>query len=65
MRYPRFGLVALILGLVIGVTYWLARAFHWGKIGDSTDIGGGVVQLLACTIVALGAFFVVQARRNR
>jgi len=55
------------VGLLLVVAYRLLKAYHVGKIGASTDIGGGLIVLLGYALVlvdAVGAVAVLVERRR-
>jgi len=62
----RLPLRLLMLGALLFVVYHVLKAFEVGKIGAPSDIGGGLILLLAYGLLAVGVVgLLVAFRRGR
>jgi len=61
-------IVLLVVGVGLNVFYRIAKSHHVGKIGASTDIGGGLLVVIGYLLIAggliLGVATVLNDRRG-
>lgn len=65
----RPGAILLAVGALLVLAYELLSALDVGKIGDPTDIGGGLIVLAGVALACVGAVLLggglLQRRRTR
>jgi hypothetical protein len=62
-RRPRYvreaSLITLLAGVALVATYAASRALDVGRVGDPTDIGGGLILLGGCVVTGVGLVMVI------
>jgi uncharacterized membrane protein YgdD (TMEM256/DUF423 family) len=53
-------LVTLLAGVILVAAYFALKLLDVGKIGDPTDIGGGVILLVGYALTAIGAVLIAR-----
>lgn len=57
--FSRPTLITLGVGSLLIVTYFLLSQLHIGKFGAESDIGGGLILLVDCSLAGLGAVMAI------
>lgn len=58
-RSEKAFLAIVVIGLLIVAAYYIMDVFSIGKIGDPTDIGGGMMAMAGYFITTVGAIGLV------
>lgn len=53
-------LVTLLAGVILVVAYFALKLLDVGRIGDSTDLGGGAILLVGYVLTAVGAVLITR-----
>lgn len=57
-------IVLLVVGVGLNVFYRIAKSHHFGGIGESTDIGGGLLVVIGYLLIAGGLVLGVATALN-